>query len=85
VKKTIGSLISKDTILCTDVWRGYKPFAKEKGLEHYRIDTKKTGYVVNGIYHIQNVTSDHGRLKQWLNRFKGVAIKFLNHYMVSIS
>jgi transposase-like protein/IS1 family transposase len=81
VKKTIGSLISKDTILCTDGWRGYKTFAKEKGLEHYRIDTNKTGYVIKGIYHIQNVNSYHGRLKQWLHRFKGVATKYLNHYL----
>lgn len=81
VEKAIGSLVSKDNILCTDGWRGYKTYAKEKGIEHYRIDTKKTGYVIKGIYHIQNVNSYHGRLKQWLNRFKGVATKYLNHYL----
>jgi IS1 family transposase len=81
VEKVIGSLISVDTILCTDGWRCYKTYAKEKGLEHYRIDTKKTGYVIKGLYHIQNVNSYHGRLKQWLERFKGVASKYLNHYL----
>jgi transposase-like protein/IS1 family transposase len=81
VEKVIGSLISVDTILCTDGWRGYKTYAKEKGHEHYRIDTKKTGYVIKGLYHIQNVNSYHGRLKQWLERFKGVASKYLNHYL----
>jgi hypothetical protein len=57
VEKSIGNLISMDTIFCTDGWRGYKKFAKEKEIEHYRIDTKKTGFVIKGIYHIQNMNS----------------------------
>jgi hypothetical protein len=31
--------------------------------------------------HINNVNADHGRLKQWLNRFKGVATKNLPSYL----
>ncbi|MED4727222.1 IS1595-like element ISAnmi1 family transposase [Aneurinibacillus migulanus] len=81
VEKTIGRFISNDAILCTDGWRGYKTYAIEKGLVHYRIDTKKTGYVIKGLFHIQNVNNYHGRLKQWLDRFKGVASKYLNHYL----
>ncbi|MCM3671979.1 IS1595 family transposase [Mesobacillus maritimus] len=81
VEKSLGSHIAGDTILCTDGWRGYKTYAKEKGLEHYRINTKKTGYVIKGLYHIQNVNNYHGRLKQWIDRFKGVATKYLNHYL----
>lgn len=81
VEKTIGNLISKDNVLCTDGWKGYKAYAKEKELVHYRLDTKKTGYVIKGLYHIQNVNNNHGRLKQWIDRFKGVATKYLNHYL----
>ena len=31
--------------------------------------------------HINNVNAYHGRLKQWLNRFNGVATKNLPHYL----
>lgn len=36
---------------------------------------------VKGIYHIQNVYSYHSRLKRWINRFNGVAIKYSQHYL----
>lgn len=36
---------------------------------------------VNGVYHIQNVNSYHSRLKRWINRFNGVATKYLQHYL----
>jgi transposase-like protein/IS1 family transposase len=78
---TIGDKICANNILCTDAWRAYKTYATDKGLEHYRIDTKKTGHTIKGIYHIQNVNSYHGRMKHWLDRFKGVATKYLNNYL----
>ena len=31
--------------------------------------------------HINNVNAYHGRLKQWLNRFNGVATKNLPNYL----
>ena len=31
--------------------------------------------------HINNVNAYHGRLKQWLNRFNGVATKSLPNYL----
>jgi hypothetical protein len=36
---------------------------------------------VKGIYHIQNVISYHSSLKSWMERFKGVATKYLDHYL----
>jgi hypothetical protein len=36
---------------------------------------------VRGIYHIQNVNSYHSRLKRWMDRFNGVATKYLEHYL----
>jgi hypothetical protein len=37
--------------------------------------------IIKGLYHIQNVNNYPGRLKQWIERFKGVATKYLNHYL----
>lgn len=36
---------------------------------------------LNGAVHIQNVNAYHGRLKQWLNRFHGVATHYLDNYL----
>lgn len=60
--KAIGSKLSKSNILCTDAWRAFKTYAKEKGLEHYPF--KSDGKArVKGLYHIQNVNNYHSRLK----------------------
>jgi hypothetical protein len=37
VDKVIGSKLRSENVLVTDAWRAYKTYAKEKGLEHYRI------------------------------------------------
>lgn len=34
-----------------------------------------------GLYHIQNVNNYHRRLKGWIQRFNGVATKYLNNYL----
>ena len=36
---------------------------------------------VNGAIHVQNVNACHGRLKQWLHRFHGVATGYLDNYL----
>ncbi|EDL65561.1 Hypothetical protein, CF-32 family [Bacillus sp. SG-1] len=78
--KAIGSKLSKSNILCTDAWRAFKTYAKDKGLEHYpfKSDGKER---VKGLYHIQNVNNYHSRLKGWMDRFNGVATKYLDHYL----
>ncbi|MBO9131533.1 IS1595 family transposase [Bacillus sp. 165] len=81
VEETIGHLLDSDKILCTDAWRAYMTYAKDKGMEHYRINTSKTGHVIKGIYHIQNVNGYHARLSHWIDRFKGVATKYLDNYL----
>jgi hypothetical protein len=78
--KAIGSKLSASNVLCTDAWRAFKTYATEKGLEHYRFksDGKER---VRGFYHIQNVNNYHSRLKGWMDRFNGVATKYLDHYL----
>lgn len=78
VDKVVGSLLTSNNILCTDAWRAYNKYASSKGMEHYSIKDKR---VVKGIYHIQNVNSYHSRLKKWMDRFNGVASKYLDNYL----
>ncbi len=79
--KKIGTLLSKNNILCTDSWRAFSSYAKEKKVEHYRFKSDGKIRVIKGIYHIQNVNNYHSRLKRWMNRFNGVASKYLEHYL----
>jgi transposase-like protein/IS1 family transposase len=81
VDKVIVSKLHSNNILVTDAWRAYKTYAKEKGLEHYRIKSDNGTHIIKGIYHIQNVNGFHSRMKKWIDRFKGVASKYLDNYL----
>ncbi|WP_377889189.1 IS1595 family transposase [Alkalihalobacillus sp. R86527] len=81
LNEVVGSKLTATNVLCTDAWRAFMTYAKEKGLEHYRFksDGKER---VKGVFHIQNVNSYHSRLKTWIRRFNGVASKYLDHYLI---
>jgi hypothetical protein len=49
-------------------------------VEHHAINLS-AGRRVIGPWHINNVNGYHGRLKNWLRRFNGVASSYLNHYL----
>ena len=80
IGKAIGSKLSSDNTLFTDAWRAFSTYAKSKGLEHYRFKSDGTERV-KGLYHIQNVNNYHSRLKGWIQRFNGVATKYLDNYL----
>jgi len=37
--------------------------------------------VIEKVFHIQYVNAYHSRLKAWMDRFHGVAIKYLENYL----
>jgi transposase-like protein len=78
--EAIGCHLTESNVLCTDSWRAFSSYANTKGLAHYRFksDGKQR---VKGVYHIQNVNNYHSRLKRWIDRFNGVATKYLQHYL----
>jgi len=77
-----GTAISPGSVLCSDSWRSYRSFARQRGLKHVSLNMSKGQRVVHGIYHIQGVNSYHSRLKIWIGRFHGVATKYLLNYLV---
>jgi transposase-like protein len=81
VNDLIGNHITSDNIFCTDSWRAYKTYAKEKNIEHYRFKSDGKIRVIKGLYHIENVNNYHSRLKKWMFRFNGVASKYLDNYL----
>ena len=71
--------IMPNSILCTDAISCYNDLARTEKLELIQL---KTGKSKLGIYHIQHINSYHSMLKNFINRFHGVATKYLNNYLV---
>lgn len=70
--------IGDDSILCTDSHKSYVKFANKLSLEHKRI---QSGKHKEGLYHIQHINNVHSKLKKWMNRFNGVATKYISNYI----
>jgi IS1 family transposase len=79
LREVFRNRFSKKSVVCTDGDRAYVKYAKRRGLEHFKV---KNGTAVRGPYHVQNINAYHSRLKHFIARFKGVATKYLNNYLV---
>ena len=73
-------VLARDALLVSDGNPTYRYFAQDAGISHDAINLS-AGVRVNGAVHIQNVNAYHGRLKQWLRRFHGVATHYLDNYL----
>ena len=83
-KAQLGSVLQpilpSDVLLVSDGNPTYRYFAQDKGIAHDAINLS-AGERVKGAIHIQNVNAYHGRLKQWVSRFHGVATHYLENYL----
>ena len=70
--------LAPDALICTDSHKSYITFAKDNVAEHIRI---ASGKHKNGVYHISHVNSLHSKFKKWVDRFNGVATKYLPNYL----
>jgi hypothetical protein len=74
--------VSEDTLLCTDGHSAFLKVQREFGIPVKSVATGWHGPVLDKIYHVQSVNSDHERLNTWLQRkFRGVATKYLPNYL----
>lgn len=73
-------LLDTDVLLVSDANPTYSAFCQSEGISHEVVNLSK-GQRVNGAFHIQNVNAYHSRLKQWLERFHGVATHYLANYL----
>jgi len=72
--------LSADTVLCTDGSSALAAAARSLGVEHHAINVS-AGSRVRDAWHIQNVNAFDSRLKGWMARFKGIATRYLAHYL----
>ena len=81
VLAVLAPLVDADAVLCTDGAAVYAVFARATQITHEIIKAQHGQRVKAGAFHIQNVNAYHGRLKEWLRRFHGVATRYLEHYL----
>lgn len=74
-------VLDTDAVLISDSNATYSAFCKAEHITHVAVNLSKGQRVINGAYHIQNVNAYHSRFKVWLNRFHGVATKYLPNYL----
>lgn len=67
--------------VCSDANGTWRIVSGEIGVGHMELNMKRNRRVIKGIYHIQNANAFHSRLKDWMDRFKGVATKYLDNYL----
>ena len=80
LQKVLNGKVAKDSVFVTDSLRPYQKLSLDMNLSHIRIPRGKRAV---GTFNIQTINSYHSRLKNMLvHRFKGVATKYLNNYLV---
>ena len=80
IDKTIGDLVSKENILCSDAHPSIISWAKGKEIEHHTFVASRQ-HVKSKCYHVQHVNSIDNRYERWIKGFYGVATKYLENYL----
>ena len=81
ILKGLSSLLSKDLLICSDNNEVYQTFSKLSKLKHGFINLKKKEYVKKEIIHLNNINVFQENYYIWKKRFRGVATKYLKHYL----
>jgi transposase-like protein len=76
-----GKVSKQNTLLCMDGDAALVAFAAAEGIEYELIIASRGERVHEQVLHIQNVNAYGRRFKQWLDRFNGVATKYLPSYL----
>ena len=80
LRECLPSVLDEDVLLVSDANASYHYFAKDAGVSHEAVNLS-AGTRVKGAFHVQNVNAYHSRLRQWIQRFHGVATHYLPNYL----
>lgn len=81
ITKVLGSVITRPAELCCDGGSAITAFARRAKLTFHVLPAPGTPKPEAPELHINNVNAYHGRLKEWMRRFHGVATKNLPNYL----
>lgn len=84
-QSTISCLLlqvrAPESLWCTDGAGAYSATAREYALPHQRITRSAGEHVRQRVFHIPHVNAYDSRLKSWMQRFHGVATRYLPNYL----
>ena len=81
ITKALGHVIARPAELCCDGGPAITAFARRAGLTFHVLPAPGIPKPQAPDLHINNVNAYHGRLKEWMRRFHGVATKNLANYL----
>ena len=80
LREVIAPVVDEDIVLVTDGHRADPRCAAAIGAHHEALNLSRSERV-RGAFHIQTVNNRHGRLKDFLRRYRGVATRYLDNYL----
>jgi hypothetical protein len=81
VTAALGGVVTPDNQLCCDGGKAIVSFARKAKIACCILPTSGGPRPEAPNLHLNNVNGNHGRLKEWLRPFHGVATKYLGHYL----
>jgi transposase-like protein len=81
IATALGGVVTADNEFCCDGGNAIVAFAKRAGIPAHVLPKPGKPSRQAPDYHLNNVNAYHGRLKEWLRRFHGVATKNLPNYL----
>ena len=81
VTAALGGVVTPDNQLCCDGGKAIVSFARKAKIPCCILPKPGGPRPEAPNLHINNVNGYHGRLKEWLRPFHGVATKYLDHYL----
>jgi transposase-like protein len=81
IAAALGGVISRSAELCCDGGAGITAFARRACTRVHILPAPGSPKPEAPQFHINNVNAYHGRLKEWLRRFHGVATSNLENYL----
>ncbi|MCP4253858.1 MAG: IS1595 family transposase, partial [Candidatus Scalindua sp.] len=77
----LDGLLESDVLLCCDNKDIYKEFAIDNSLRHGVVDISNGEFIKKDVVHIQNTRVYCNKMRNWMERFHGVATKYLESYV----
>lgn len=81
IDDTVGHRLDSEAVLCTDGAPVYRRYAQDRGVVHEPVNLAQGIRIRRPAFHVQNVNAYHSRWKIWMERFHGVASRYLNNYL----
>lgn len=79
--QALGHVIVTGAVLCCDGGKAIRGFARRARVKTHVLETPGAPRPGAPQFHINNVNAYHGRLKEWMRRFHGVATNNLPNYL----